>query len=213
MAAKRRKGFALLSSLAVCMALNTVAAQAPLPDSTGAPKAISSITDSTKLKDSLRAQKIKKTILRSTFVPGWGQITNKQIWKVPAVAAAIGVPAFLFTYNLRQYRDLKQSYIYRVDTIPANDALIPEQYQPLSANSLRFFRNEVRKNVDYSVLAFLIGWGLNVVDAAVFAHLKDFNVSDQLSMRLTPQINPIGLSQLTLSFSLRPKKTYVSIAK
>lgn len=45
------------------------------------------------------------------------------------------------------------------------------------------FKNQVRQNVDYSVLFFIIFWGLNVADAAVDAHLKTFDVSDELAYR------------------------------
>jgi hypothetical protein len=60
--------------------------------------------------------------------------------------------------------------------------------------------------VDYSVLAFIIVWGLNVVDATVFAHLRDFDVSDQISMRLnTPTYNPVnGQSNMGLTLNLKP---------
>ena len=191
----------------VCCSLCGLGTKAQTKDSLAANLTENSYADSTKLVDSLRARQIKKTILRSTFVPGWGQVTNKQAWKLPAVAAAIGVPAYLFVYNLKQYKALKQAYIYRIDTIPANDALIPDEYKPLSDNSLRFYRDEFRKNVDLSALAFLIGWGLNVVDAAVFANLKDFDVTDKLSMRINPYVNPVGFSHVDLVFTLKQKKT------
>lgn len=148
--------------------------------------------------------------MRSVFVPGWGQITNKQAWKVPAVAAAIGIPVYLFTVNLKEYKALKQAYIYRVDTIPANDALIPEEYQPLTTNSIKYYRDEFRKNVDLSAVAFLIAWGLNVVDAAVYANLRDFDVGDKLSLHIQPHINPVGFSNVALIFSFHDKKTNAS---
>ena len=161
---------------------------------------------STKLADSLRQRHIKKTILRSTFIPGWGQITNKQAWKVPFVAAAITVPAVLFFYNLEEYQALKQTYIYMLDTIPSNDALIPEKYQPLSPNSVKYYRDAYRQNVDYSALVFILAWGLNVVDAAVFAHLKDFDVSDKLSLKIKPSINLLGQSNVGLVLTFKDAK-------
>src|SRR6202000_1518082 len=51
-------------------------------------------------------------------------------------------------------------------------------------NSLRTYRNEFRKDEDYSILFFLLFWGLNVVDATVDAHLKSFDFSPSLTMRL-----------------------------
>ncbi len=53
-------------------------------------------------------------------------------------------------------------------------------------NQLRSYRNYVRKNQDYSVLFFLLFWGLQIVDATVDAHLKEFDVSDKLSMHGAP---------------------------
>jgi hypothetical protein len=58
--------------------------------------------------------------------------------------------------------------------------------KPLSEESLRFYRNQYRRDIDYSALFFLILWGLNVVDATVDAHLKSFDVSPDLSLRFKP---------------------------
>jgi hypothetical protein len=162
---------------------------------------------SSKVADSLRHKRIKKTILRSTFIPGWGQVTNRQVWKVPLVAAAITVPAVLFFYNLDEYKSLKQAYIYKVDTNTANDALIPERYAPLSANSIKYYRDSYRQNVDYSALVFILAWGLNVVDAAVFANLKDFDVSDKLSLKIKPGINLKGQSSVGLVLNFKGGKS------
>ena len=157
----------------------------------------------TKYTDSVRHKRIRKTILHSTFVPGWGQIDNGQGWKVPVVAAAVTVPVILFFNNLTEYKALKQAYIYKVDTIPSNDDLIPPEYEPLSANSLKYYRDAYRQNVDYSALAFILAWGLNIVDAAVYAHLKDFDVSDKLSLKLKPSIGFGGRGNVALIVTFR----------
>lgn len=148
------------------------------------------IRDSAYIADSMRQKQIKKATIRSAIIPGWGQVTNKQAWKVPLVYAAIGIPAYLFFYNLEQYKILRDAYIILMDGDPSNDDQIPDNLRPLSPGSIKFYRDQYRRNVDYSALAFLIGWGLNVVDAAVFANLRDFDVGDNLSMRVSPQVNP-----------------------
>ena len=72
------------------------------------------------------------------------------------------------------------------------------KYIPISEESLRFNRNEFRRNIDYTVLVFIALWGLNVVDATVDAHLKSFDVSPDLSLRIKPghseMANTSGLS-------------------
>src|SRR5690349_16077345 len=49
----------------------------------------------------------RKATMRSLIIPGWGQVYNKKYWKVPIVYGAIGVPAYLFTYNKKWYDKTK----------------------------------------------------------------------------------------------------------
>lgn len=160
--------------------------------------------DSAYVADSLRKKQIRRVTRRSAILPGWGQASNRQAWKIPFVYTAIGIPAYLFFDNIDQYRQLREAYIIKTDNDPSNDGTIPEYLQPLSPNSLKRYRDEFRRNVDYSAVAFLIAWGLNVVDATVFANLRDFDVSDNLSMRISPQYNPV--QKITgFQLVLRPK--------
>ena len=133
-------------------------------------------------------------IRRSAILPGWGQYTNKKYWKIPLVYAGIGIPVYLFTKNLKQYKEAKSAFILATDGDPSNDNLIVEPYYSvrMQPDRIRVFRNAVRQNVDYSVLFFIIFWGLNVADAAVDANLKTFDVSDDLSLRLKGGYSPLA---------------------
>lgn len=133
-------------------------------------------------------------IRRSAILPGWGQYTNKKYWKIPLVYAGIGIPVYLFTKNLKQYKEAKSAFILATDGDPSNDNLIVEPYYSvrMQPDKIRVFRNAVRQNVDYSVLFFIIFWGLNVADAAVDANLKTFDVSDNLSLRLKGGYSPLA---------------------
>jgi hypothetical protein len=127
---------------------------------------------------------------RSAVIPGWGQAYNKKYWKIPIIYGALAITTGVFFYNVRTYKLLRNAVRYRSDTISANDALIDPRFITLSLESLRTYRNEFRQNVDYSVLVFLIFWGLNVVDATVDAHLKAFDVSNDLSLKIKPGFSP-----------------------
>jgi len=130
---------------------------------------------------------------RSAILPGWGQYTNKKRWKIPVVYAALGTTAYIFFRNKKQYKEARDSYTNAIDGNPTNDNLIPQPYFTIKdqPERIRTFRNQVRQNLDYTVLVFIIFWGLNVVDATVDAHLKTFDVSDDLSLQIKP-----GYSQL-----------------
>src|ERR1700744_137953 len=128
----------------------------------------------------------RRATLYSTFFPGLGQIYNRKYWKAPIVWAAVGIPAYTFFYNRSWYNKcqraislldlyLDQGLPYPVQQ-PDSLKLIDPKLQVFITNeddnSLRTYRNEFRKDEDYSILFFLLYWGLNVVDATVDANLK-----------------------------------------
>lgn len=147
----------------------------------------------------------KAATIRSAIIPGWGQFYNKKYWKIPIVWGALGITAGVFVYNLNTYKELKQAVIYRSDTIPWNDTLINPELKNLSTSALKNYRNEYRQNVDYSVLVFFLFWGLNVVDATVDAHLKTFDVSPNISMKIRPNLNYLNSPGISVVFSFREK--------
>jgi hypothetical protein len=159
----------------------------------------------------------RRAALRSAVLPGWGQATNKKYWKIPLVYGALGATAYAFNFNISQYK--RVAYAYRVLTlsITTKDTsqfkTVDTDLRPFiragAVNDLRNYRNTFRKDIDYSVLIFLFFWGLNVVDATVDAHLKGFNVSDDLSMKIKPGFNPgtrnMGLSLVLDIHKAKPK--------
>jgi hypothetical protein len=151
----------------------------------------------------------KKATRRSAIIPGWGQAYNREYWKIPLVYGALAIPAGLFVYNNNWYKKTKYAYEAKYNAEVNNDttglAAIDPQLKGLSSSSLQSYRNSFRRDRDYSILFFLLAWGLNVVDATVFGHLKDFDVSNDLSMNVKPNFNPTTRTPgLTLTFS--PKK-------
>jgi hypothetical protein len=144
--------------------------------------------------DTSRPYNPKIAILRSAIIPGWGQATNKKYWKMPIVYGALGTTAYIFFHNIKQFKDANAAYKNAIDGDTSNNYLIPEPYYSVRnyPDRIKSFRNSVRQNVDYSVLFFIAFWGLNVADAAVDAHLKTFDVSDELTLRVKPGYSPMA---------------------
>ncbi len=151
----------------------------------------------------------RKATFRSAVLPGWGQAYNKKYWKIPIVYGALGTTAAIYAFNLQTYKSPRQAYIYIRDNIPSNDALIESRFRSLSPESIRTYRNSFRQNVDYSVLFFIFFWGLNVVDATVDGHLKAFDVSSDITLKIKPRINQ-NLAGLSLVFSIKDRRKTLS---
>lgn len=155
-------------------------------------KVIDNSKDST--KNQAKKYNPNKAVIRSAVLPGWGQITNKKYWKLPLVYGAIGITTGIFIHNIKQYKEAKEAYILAADGDASNDYLIKQPYYSVKdqPERIRNFRNEVRQNVDYSALFILVFWGLNVADAAVDAHLKTFDVSDDLGVEIKAGYSPLA---------------------
>lgn len=177
-------------------------------------------------EDSVAVVKVKKdsavikkhsprtAAIRSAILPGLGQIYNKKYWKLPIVYGALGISGGVFFFNLKNYNDTRFAYRvkYNMRANRTDSALfskIKPALQPLSEESLRFYRDQYRRDIDYSVLFFLLLWGLNVVDATVDGHLKSFDVSPDLSMRIKPGYSELARTNgvsVVLNFKGRHSK-------
>ena len=165
-------------------------------------KTITAVVDSgaqgTKVKK-VNVYDPRKAALRSAILPGWGQIYNKKYWKLPIVYGALGITAYVFVDNINTYREYRHAYSVRYKAAlppPMTDSTgydqLKEIYKIIEPGSIRAARDEFRRYIDYSVLFFILFWGLNVVDAAVDAHLKSFDVSPDLSFQFRPGYSPMA---------------------
>jgi hypothetical protein len=160
----------------------------------------------------------RKAALYSAILPGAGQVYNKKYWKVPIVYTAIGIPVGLFFNNKTWYNRTRYALAVVLSPNPSADSLnaVHSQLRPLvdskSQGSILRYRNEFRKNMDYSVLFTLLFWGLNIVDATVDAHLKDFNVSDDLSFRIRPALLPGNAVGVSMAFTIGHRNSAKTIS-
>jgi hypothetical protein len=156
----------------------------------------------------------RKAAIRSAILPGWGQIYNKKYWKLPIVYGAIGITGYIFIDNIKTYREYRSAYTIRYRAslpAPNTDSTgyneLKEIYKKISPESIRAARDQFRQYIDYSVVFFLIFWGLNVVDASVDAHLKSFDVSPDLTFNIKPCYSELaGTSGLSLVLNIGKKK-------
>ena len=165
-------------------------------------------------KDTSNAKIYKPRIaaIRSAILPGLGQIYNKKYWKLPIVYGALGTATGIFFFNYGNYKDTRFAYkvkynMRQPNATAADSALfsqIKDVLRPLSEESLRNYRNQFRRDIDYSAVFFLFIWGLNVLDATVDAHLKSFDVSPDLSLQIKPGHSEMaGTNGISLVLNIR----------
>ena len=150
---------------------------------------VSTAKPDTSIKEKIHSPRV--AAIRSAIFPGLGQIYNRKYWKLPIVYGGIGVCGYIFFDNIKTYKEYRFAYAARIKAQPPNrDSTdyntLDQLYKTLSPNTIKAGRDEFRRYVDYSALIFILLWGLNVVDAAVDAHLKAFDVSPDLSLHIKP---------------------------
>jgi len=137
------------------------------------------------------------TIL-STIVPGLGQMYNGKYWKVPVVYGGLSTMYFMVDWNNRGYKRFKKALLYVTDDDPDthsefatmnSDGVLVEQR---SEDELRLIQNSYRRYRDLTALGFVFTYVLNIIDANVDANLYDWDVSDDLSLRVEPNLNSIN---------------------
>jgi hypothetical protein len=140
--------------------------------------------------DTIKVQAIKphsptKATLMSTFLPGLGQAYNKKYWKIPVIYAGIGTGLYFAIYNQKEFKKYKEAYILRTD----NDSTTVDEFtNEFSSSALLNLVNFHQKNRDLMFIVSGAVYILNIVDAAVDAHLYDFNVNDNLSFHFQPRL-------------------------
>lgn len=117
----------------------------------------------------------------SAVIPGAGQIYNKKYWKTPIIYAGLGGFGYLFASNQQHYaylsKNLKAEYDGDASTVNESG---------YSAEQLQTLKSEYRKKRDLGIIGCAVIYALNILDANVDAHLKTFDVSDDLSLQIKP---------------------------
>lgn len=158
-----------------------------------------SIINELKAQDiSKQIQSPKKAALLSLTLPGLGQVYNKKYWKVPIIYAGLITSAYYITENHQQYEQYKDAYLIRIDNNPNTTDNYVGQY---SSNDLVVLKDFYRRNREISILCFIGTYILNVVDASVDAHLFDYDISDNISLRVSPKTTK-DFSGISLTLNL-----------
>ena len=140
-----------------------------------------------------------KAAFYSAVLPGLGQAYNKKYWKIPIVIGAIGVGIYAYDYNNDLYNRFRTAFKRRQagftddEFYDVNGSGIVPGSPDLSDSALQDAQESYQSDRDLALFITLLLYALNIIDANVDAHLKQFNVDDDLGLDIKPYLeyNPI----------------------
>jgi len=142
----------------------------------------------------------RKALLYAAVLPGMGQIYNKKYWKLPLVYGgfiAIG-------YGIHFYQDIYSTYkdqlFYNLDNNYGENELNPES--GYSTAQLRSIVDRSRRERDFMVILMGGMYLLQMIDAHVDAHLKEFDLNPNLQVSIQPTVQQDALIGRTSGVSL-----------
>lgn len=141
---------------------------------------------------------VKKATTLSTIFPGAGQVYNKSYWKVPIVIGGIATFAMVIDWNNRGYKRYKDAYSFATDGDPNTSNDLSERYMN-DPGFLKNMKNDFRRSRDLSIILAGLFYVFNIIDAHVDAHLKSYDISDDLGGGVSVNIIPTTSTVSTYS--------------
>jgi hypothetical protein len=177
------------------------------------------VTDSTIISaaDSLNQNRKKKfmpvprTATRLALIPGGGQIYNRDYWKLPLIYLSMGGGIYTFHLNSIKYKDFRTAYESFYDlnkdsptfgqlkpgltpdstrTVRVRNLFNTEStYQKAGRDAIERQKNYWRRNKNLAIIVTGLIYSLTIIEANVAAHLKTFDLSDDISLRVEPKLS------------------------
>lgn len=176
------------------------------PDS--ARVATNTVADSLRRTEKLfgwRVTRPKKAALLALVLPGAGQIYNRQYWKLPLVYGGLGATGYgLYHYQSRYKEYIKGRDLYldaggklQIADLPGDQVKKETSVENIQRGVV-FYRRYRDTFIAYNALLY----GVTILDALVAAHLRDFDISEDLSLRLEPALLPTATAAPTAGLAL-----------
>ena len=138
----------------------------------------------------------KKSMWLAIVFPGGGQIYNRKYWKLPIIYGGFMGCFYALNWNNTMYRDYSQAYIDIMDSdentksfmnfLPAGYNV--EQNMSRLQDLFKRKKNFYRRYRDMSLFCMIGVYLISIVDAYVDAEMSSFDISKDLSIKLSPAV-------------------------
>ena len=147
----------------------------------------------------------KIAIALSAVLPGAGQVYNKKAWKIPIIYTCLGGGVALCCYFGHEMKACENEYLHRAN---GETALLDPELAKHDNETLISMKKSYMRYMEISIAATGVFYLLNIIDAAVDAHLYYFDISDDLTFHIRPYAQPsfhAAPAHAGVAFSLRWK--------
>ncbi len=131
-----------------------------------------------------------KALWMSAVLPGLGQVYNRQAWKIPIIYVGAGVVTYFAITNYQGREKFKNEYINRQNG--NTDALLERYANYPDANIYSLYQS-YNRNFQLSLIVGGVVYALNLLDAYVYGHLFDFEITDDVSMSIRPNVEMFSM--------------------
>jgi hypothetical protein len=160
----------------------------------------------------------QKAALLSATIPGGGQVYNKKYWKLPIIYGAGGVLFYLYRIEQTNLNVYKRAFLYKKAGLSLDNDYFLEfnlktsnrtgqntVLENYSLQQLSTLKAKARSTRDTYVLGLVGIYLLSILDASVDAHLKEFDLGDDISMKVEPVFFAGGVPSASIGINFRLK--------
>lgn len=166
-----------------------------------------------------------KATVYAALVPGLGQIYNQKYWKLPIVYGGVTSLVYFYQRNDFRYNYFRDGYnnTMALQKLEANkDQMTETDYNAQkavlvsklgslngrSSETLRMYKNSYRRDRDFVVILSGLFYIMTIMDANVDAHFFDYDISNNLSFNIQPQISTQQIASRQSGFGLSLNVTF-----
>lgn len=147
------------------------------------------VPNSLMLDEELSTIDPQKATMLAALLPGLGQIYNRQAWKAPIYYGAFVYIGHMIYTNDRLYNIFRQSLFAEIDQDPTTVNPFANRF---NETALRRNTDNFRRNRDFMIIVASIVYFLNIADAHIGAHLREFDINDELAIRYRPAVGSLN---------------------
>ncbi len=134
----------------------------------------------------------KKAGLYAALIPGLGQIYNRQYWKIPIVYTGLTVAGYFIVKNSTDYTTLRKAYVGRISARINHTTATDDFVGIYDETQLKQLQDDQNRIMNMTILFSSLAYAMQVLDAVTSAHLRNFDISRDISLHVRPTLTPYG---------------------